>query len=476
MAAFVRHMLGGLRLAGLLALQFALLLSIRQASVGFSLWALIVVTVVFAGCWVLLGCWDRPAPAGPAALAAGLPLTLLTLGLLVFTESVYFTAGPYRAPDRALPALAFAVLAAGWLTRRRRTARLLLAVGCATFALFLVTQVRRSPTPVIDVWSVTTEAARALLAGRNPYALTYSDIYERFGWKGFGYERVFVYLPGMLLHYAPAVAVGLDVRCANLLAQAGGLAVFAWFVRRAWAGDRSWAGALCGAAATGIFWFHKGQVHLLEMAWAEGLLLFYLCLALWAWRRSEWLTAVALVLFLSLKQTAWFCAPFLAALAVKERRWRLMAGVAAGVGVVVSPFFLWNPGAFFHNVAELLMQMKPREDSLGWGAVCLRYAPGLSSWVAALSYVVLGGAWVALIVRLRRRSEQDALLETQKWMLLGLFGFFLFLKVSFFNYYYLVAGLLAFHLCVGATIARAADAPAAAGGQTHDMPGAAREA
>jgi hypothetical protein len=444
----------GWRFGGVLALLFAMQWAMRQTFHGFHLPALVLMTGVFAGCCALLGGWRKPPPVGPAAAGIGLVLALTALGLLVVRESVFFTAGPYRLADRALPLLAVAALATGWLTRRRSTFRLLTAIGCTTFALFLVTQMRRSPTPVIDVWSVTTEAAKALLSGRNPYALTYSDIYERFAWEGYGYDMIFVYLPGLVLHYAPVVAAGFDVRFANLLAQTGGLALCAWFVRPTRPPGGSPTAALAAAGVVGVFWFHGGQVHLLEMAWAEALLLLYLCLAFWAWRRSAWLTGLALVLFLTLKQSAWFCAPFLAALAVRERRWRLMAAVAAGVAVIVGPFFLWNPAAFFHNVVEMLMQMAPRDDAMSWGAACLRFAPALFSRVSALSYLLLGGALVALCLRLRGLSGEDAVLETQKWLVLGLLGFFLFLKVAFFNYYYLVAGLLAFHLCSAAGVAK----------------------
>ena len=68
------------------------------------------------------------------------------------------------------------------------------------------------------------------------------------------------------------------------------------------------------------------------------------------------------------------------------------------------------------------------------GEPCPQRAPFKKTYAAAFGCL----AW-----RLRRLRGDAAVAEAAKWMALGLLGFFLFLKVSFFNYYYVVAGLLA---------------------------------
>lgn len=87
----------------------------------------------------------------------------------------------------------------------------------------------------------------------------------------------------------------------------------------------------------------------------------------------------------------------------------------------------------------------PFSISQRWGALCLLHAPSLFRWVTGLSLLTYGIALICLLRRLMRPADEDPVLETTKWMALGLAGFFLFLKQSFFNYYYVIGGLLAFY-------------------------------
>ncbi len=344
----------------------------------------------------------------------------------------------------AVPALAaVGLLVWGWVTGSRRAAPVVLACAALAFGAYLAAQLHRSPEPVMDVWTIGNESADALLAGRNPYTQVYSDPYEGSEFVGPDYAQTFNYLPGMALQMAVPRLLGLDARWLSLAAMVGGLFLFAMVVRRG-EGAHPWSAVWPGAALI-IFWFNGGQAFLLEQAWPESLILVYVCLALWAWQSCQWMATAALILALTMKQTTWFCFPFVAALAIKERRWKLCVIVTAGVTLIVGPFFLWDTGAFFRNVVTSLTSMPPRDDGLGWGAWCIHNAPGLFGYVTKLSFLTYAAALVCLVLRLRRATGREAVLETLKWMALGLFGFFLFLKVAFYNYYYLVMGLLAFY-------------------------------
>jgi hypothetical protein len=431
----------------LLGVEYALLWSAWRTQGDFALLSIAVLSAALAALWTRAwGAGLRGRASGAAAVVGGI-LAAAVVWELVSADPLMFARFVNSLPRRILALLALAALAAGWLAKRRRTARAWLAAGTLTFGLFLAFQLVRSPRPIMDVWHVTTQAADAFLSGSNPYGRFYSDIYREAGWVGYGYPMEFVYLPGTLLHAAVPRLLGLDIRWASLIGLTAGLLLFASCVRRRSEQQRRTIPTIATAAVVVIFWFHSGQVFLLEQAWAEGLLVLYICLAFWAWRRHAWLAAAALVCALSIKQTVWFCVPFFLALAAKERRWKGAAAVAVGVALVVGPFFLWDPAAFLRSVVEvLLVRTPPRPDSLTWSAAAMLHAPSLQPAVGLLSFVAYGGAFVALCVRLRRSSAEDAVWETLKWTTLGLFGVFLFLKMSFFNYYYLVCGLLAFYL------------------------------
>jgi hypothetical protein len=229
-----------------------------------------------------------------------------------------------------------------------------------------------------------------------------------------------------------------------VLALAGGLALSAFAVRRLKDGSEGWTWAVAGSAAA-LFWYHGGQAFLLEQAWPEGLILLYLCLAALLWGRHAVLAGIALGLAMCVKQTAWFVGPFLGLAAIREKRWGLLAACAV-VGLLFAvPFLAWDPGAFIDNCLVDLLRKPPRADGLSWAAFSLQHGGAAFGLVTALGYICYLGALALLARALWRRGERDALGAAWWAAAFGLLGFFLFLKQSFFNYYYLVAGMLAFY-------------------------------
>jgi len=408
--------------------------------------------VALTGALAVLVVWGdrlRPAPATPLLSAMSGLVGLLVLFSFLTRQQLACAVRPEGVLPRLLGVVAAALLTGGWAVRSRRFGIGLLAAAAAVFGLYLAAQLVRTPSPVMDVWSISMEATQALLHGQNPYARTYSDVYAAAGVPGYGYASLYIYLPGLLLHYAPAVALGLDVRWVSLAAMTAGLLVFGLLVRaRRDEAPDAWQ-ATVPVVACLLFWFHGGQAFLLEQAWPESLILLYLCLAAWLWDGAPVAAAVALALGLTLKQTTWFCAPFLLALAATQRRWRMAAGVAIGVALVVAPFFLWDPAAFFHNVVVDLLQKRPRPDALSWAAVALRHWPAAQPAALGVSLLLYGFAFWRLLLHLRRASP-DPVAATVRWTALGLLGFFLCLKQSFYNYYYLSAGLLTLYACLPA--------------------------
>jgi hypothetical protein len=311
-----------------------------------------------------------------------------------------------------------------------------------TLVLFL------SPTPRIDVFVVQQEGAADLLAGRNPYAASFTNPYgvteaARF----FGKE------PGALTHYpyAPlsayattvAYAVGHDVRWALLAAQAGA-AWLLWRISRR-AGNRSYAFGVLG-----LFLLHPRGTFVLEQAWTEPLVACAAALVVSleqpmcgrepsGERGSGWISrALAIGVVLASKQYAVLVLPLFAR-GLRPLRTALAAVALAGLLTV--PLFLWGARDFVDDVLLYQIQQPFRPDALSLpGAVAWltgwRAPSGLSPLFAGLALV-----WV---LRRMKGAPRNALRDAAPaWgAAVVFFAFFLTAKQAFCNYYYFVGALL----------------------------------
>jgi uncharacterized membrane protein len=157
----------------------------------------------------------------------------------------------------------------------------------------------------------------------------------------------------------------------------------------------------------------------------DALFLPFLLLAVWRWDRfatgrgaglAGWIGPVALGLACSIKQTPWFCIPFLVVgVALETRRsgrnpWAVAGGYLAIVGgvfgVVNLPFIIWNPGAWWNGT--LLPFTHPLvADGQGLVTLALHGLTGgvslpLLSVAAALVYLALMVAYLAWFPQMKR--------------------------------------------------------------------------
>ena len=160
----------------------------------FDVYSLIVVTVAF----VLLAAWAgwlqvaRPTP--PLLTLAGLLGVLTVVGFLT-VPPLYYAVRPEGALTPLIGIGAAALLVGGWAVRSHRLGIGLTAAAAAAFGVYLACQLARTPAPIMDVWSISSEATRALLHGQNPYTQTYTDVYRAVGAPGYGYAPIYIYLP-----------------------------------------------------------------------------------------------------------------------------------------------------------------------------------------------------------------------------------------------------------------------------------------
>jgi len=161
-----------------------------------------------------------------------------------------------------------------------------------------------APTPPIDVFVFQRDAVSALLAGVNPYSITFPNPYANNAYYGPGMVvdgRLtfgFVYPPLSLFLSTLGQWVGGDVRYAQLGAMtlAG---VFMATTRR---------GGLGGLAA-GLYLFTPRNLFVLEQSWTEPFVVFFLAATVWCAARHPRVAPYVLGLFLAVKQYAVLALP-----------------------------------------------------------------------------------------------------------------------------------------------------------------------
>ena len=375
------------------------------------------------------------------ALALGLALAgLATLTVPAFS----YLSQPDRLAIRLLlgsaALLAAALCATGW----QRGPDLALGVALAGYLAAATVLIRLDPAPRIDVWVTLQQAADGMLDGQNMYTQQ---------WVGSpGVQDAFTYLPGTAVLLAPGRWLAGDVRWMLVLVTVAAVLAL-----------RLGAGRGPAAAVGATLLLLPGTAIQVEQAWTEPLLL--ACLAGWALavrHRRTGLAILMLALGLASKQHLALLLPVLAVWT--SFGWRRTLGAAGLAGVLVLPWFVASPSAFWHDTVTLLVNFQPLvfADTL-FIAVLNETGRTPPFW---LTGAVVLGTLAAICLVVRRR--QPPLGELVRWLALLLLVANLVNKQAFYNQYWLVAGLVLLSWAVPdqaagqVTADRPADRPAAA--------------
>ncbi|HXF56610.1 MAG TPA: glycosyltransferase 87 family protein [Actinomycetota bacterium] len=247
---------------------------------------------------------------------------------------------------------------------------------------------------------VTEEAARALLAARNPYA-------ERFDGpladRPPAQRRHFPYGPGMLAFGVPrALGVGLPLGDARLWFAGAAVAVAGWALA-AWRGSLARKVLLVqvlGVLPTSALLLATGGHDLPVVA------LMLLAAVLLAEGRPG-PAGVALGLAALTKQTAWVLVPFLLVAAAtsqgREAGARFLANVALAALPATALFAAWDPPAFVEDTVLFPLgvgQNPSPAETLTIGRALVHLFPGLRPAITAALMAAV--AAVALWLLLRR--------------------------------------------------------------------------
>ena len=375
--------------------------------------------------------------------------TAIGVQLLVLfrsTPGMYIEAGARLDLFAAGIAIEAALVAAGTLGLRWFMRWWFPAVLVVNIALG-VWMLRASPHPKIDVVEVHNSALRALARGRNPYRITFRNIYGRdtsfYNPQAVSGDRVlfgYPYPPLSLLIAAPGQLILRDYRYAELAAFVGAAALIGY------------AGVSLAAKLAAVLLLTTPRAFfVLEQGWTEPIGVLMLAAMTWAMiRRPAWCPWVGGLLAVT-KQYLGLTGPLLwrFALSRSEGAWRFLArAIAAGV-VVTLPFALARRARVCRHrdsvadegaVPHRIPQLPELGGASGWGQGCFLWA--------------VGAGLVALTVVMWRTPNNAA--GFAGGLALSTFALFAMGSKAFCNYYFFVIGALCCTLA--ALIASADDA------------------
>lgn len=290
-----------------------------------------------------------------------------------------------------------------------------------------------SPEPFVDVRLWQNAAAQQLNAGLNPYDNTIPNIYaERHAYGSgmvengrvlYGYN----YLPASFLLGWPGWALG-DFRYATGAA---------WAI--AAMGMLALAPSWVATVLAGLFIMTPQGFNVINYFYVEPFLLMLLVLCLLCATRAPRLLPVALGVFAATKQYAPLLTPAAFLLPTmrlsKRAAWDVVWKTAVVALLIVVPFVIWSPSAFWRGAVLSYRAVGFRHDSLNFPAWWAKFNGWGSDVDLFWGYVVAPLAMLWGLVRAPTTGAGVAMTMGFVYLMLVAFG-----NVAFSNYYWFVLG------------------------------------
>jgi hypothetical protein len=398
--------------------------------------ALLLLTVAFVLAWAgtLL---MRPAPTETTQATPTLRLLLaLGIGVQIYVlatsrPGMYGSRGVSLDLFHAVVLLEGALIAAG-VFGVRVLARLWFPGVLATSMALGIWMLTASHPPM-DVIEVHETALKAFGEGRNPYAITFKNIYgantAHYNPNAVAGDRVlfgYPYPPPNLLLAAPGQMLFGDYRYAELTALVAAAALIGWM-----------GTSVLSKLAAALLLTTPRIFFVLEQGWTEPIALFMLALAGYCMVRRSRFAPWATGLLIVTKQYLGLALPSMVRFGRAQPDgatsflWR-----AAAAGLVVTlPFAAWNLTAFVDTVVLLQTREPFRADSLSYLSWAVR-----QGWPAGSYVWAIAAALIALAVAMWRTPNTPAGFCAS--LALATFATFAFGSKAFCNYYFFVIGAI----------------------------------
>ena len=316
----------------------------------------------------------------------------------------------------------------------KSTRRLWFPLVLATNLVLGVWMLRATPNPHIDVAAVHNEALDAVLQGKDPYRISFPNIYgtdSKYYYNpdvvmgnriAFGYP----YPPPSLILSVPAYVLFGDYRYTELAFLIAAAALIGY--------SRQHLAA--PLAAVTLLTTPRG-FFVLEQGWTEPIALFLVALTTYLMMGGPLRASWSAGLMLATKQYLPFTGlAVLRTLLLDRRRWMAALLVMVVTGAVcILPFALWHINSFMRSVVWLQTLEPFRTDSLSFLIWADRNDMGRGSFMWAI-----GAAIAAAVVSLfTTRNTPSGFAASAA---ITMFAMFVLGSKAFCNYYYFVIGAM----------------------------------
>lgn len=368
-------------------------------------------------------------------------LSILLLAAVLFQIGLLYTAPPGMYLERPnmrvfnLLLLMQAILAMASVSALPRLRRVWFPLALAVALGLGVWMIKTSPRPYIDVVVVHKEALDALLKDKDPYRISFENVYAKEDIPNFYNPEAVIgnrvaigypYPPASLLLVVPGYVLFGDYRYSELALLIGAAALIGFTQR-----TRAAKLAAVLLLTTPRVWF------VIEQGWTEPVAIFALALTVFWVARHPILAGWSAGLMLVTKQYLGFCGLAVLRLMLLRPRLWLWVGVSvvAAAAIVTLPLALWHPNAFMRNVVWLQTQEPFRMDSLSYLSWAAHQGWGRGTFLWAV-----GSAIAAAIVGIIATHNTPAGFAAS--VTLTTFLMFAFGSKAFCNYYFFVIGAL----------------------------------
>jgi hypothetical protein len=297
--------------------------------------------------------------------------------------------------------------------------------------------IAHSPDPFIDVHMFQRDSLEAFLSGRNPYGITFPNIYgddTPFYGKGLlAPGRVLVgylYPPINLFLSLPGHVLLGDHRYSHLVAMTLTGALFAYL-----------RPGVLGSACAALYLFSPRSFYVLERGWTEPFVVLLLAATVFCACHLPRVLPYVFGLFISSKQYLVLVVPLYLLLLprplppVRQLAVHLLKAAAFPV-VLTLAFFVGSPRGFIRSVVEMQLMQPFRKDALSYSAWIVKQGgEALPIW--------LGFALAVLMVGLALWRAPRTPAGFAAGVGLTMLAFFSVNKQAFCNYYFLVVGAFA---------------------------------
>lgn len=286
--------------------------------------------------------------------------------------------------------------------------------GVTVAALLGIFMIISSPSPKIDVFVFLKEGASALIAGKNPYSQTYTQVYKN------TIVDYYAYYPVMLLVTVPSIILFNDPRFSILLA----IILAGILIKKQLKDDNI---AL-------IFLFNPIYPYLLEESYTEPIIFFLVLLFVYLlMKKKTILYIIVLSLLLGIKQYTILWLPFIFPLIKNLKKLLLLSLFSA---LIFLPFLLWSLNDFIRDAIFLQISYPARYEGLTLNSLIYnQFGLIIPSFISI-------GIWLGgIIFALLKINEKKHYVTLTARIFFFMFVFFFFNKWSFINYYYFLSSM-----------------------------------